>query len=702
MQVEKPEPGAASLKMVPWPARRVIALASLLYFLLALFSILGSQGSIFAPFWYANAVGVLCLLLLRRTMWLPGLTAVGLANLAANLVAGYGLASSLSFVPGNLTEIALTFWVIDRYIRTYDFTDTVPIFLRFTLFAILIPSAVGGVIGAALLDHYNVVPFLQGFQTWYVGDIFGLILLLPMGVVLVRHHLVNDWELTGETVTTDRFGTPYPAIVDLRFAFVTAVMILVTWLAAIYTSTPFVWIAAGCAIAAVSLNLAQTSLLMVLISVLFGWLINSGDFYLLQRDPDEALGSLRLSLLVSLFIPLYISVSQRNLSLYSHKLVSALTLSERTGQALRRSEERYRAVLQDQTEIICRILSDGTIVYCNAAYCRLFGRDEEELLGAKWQPIAHPDDLAMIETRLTELGPTNPVVVIENRVFDSKGDLRWMQFVNRGLFDEMGQLLEIQAVGRDITPLKDTEEALRQAHAAMEQRVIERTDQLRHLAVEATLAEDRERAALARDLHDDLGQMLHVARLQLDGIQGATANPNLRPALMEKLGDTLQKASRMVRSFTAQLSPPVLSRLGLFASLHWLCDDIGQTYGLRVTADIPDMESPWAPESAQSIVLYRAVRELLINVTKHARASCAHIDVSVSDKQLEIAVDDDGIGLGDAKIANEGCFGLFSVRERLVFLGGYCEFGKSAMGGARIVMALPLKTPRRVSDKAKC
>lgn len=115
------------------------------------------------------------------------------------------------------------------------------------------------------------------------------------------------------------------------------------------------------------------------------------------------------------------------------------------------AQDSYRTVVEDLTEIICRFLPDGTITYANEVYCRFFDRKREELLGQRWQPNVVVEDLPLIEERLRLLSPKTPVVVIENRVYDGKGRVRWMEFVNRAFFDELGQLKETQSVGRDIT-----------------------------------------------------------------------------------------------------------------------------------------------------------------------------------------------------------------------------------------------------------
>jgi len=141
-------------------------------------------------------------------------------------------------------------------------------------------------------------------------------------------------------------------------------------------------------------------------------------------------------------------------------IVRDISERKRMQEALRASEERYRAVVEDQTEVIARFLADGALTFVNDVYCRFFGKPRGELLGTKWQPHAFPADVAAIEEKLGGLSPDNPVAVIENRAYSGNGHLHWMQFVNRGFFDSEGRLTEIQSVGRDITERRRAEQHL--------------------------------------------------------------------------------------------------------------------------------------------------------------------------------------------------------------------------------------------------
>ncbi len=124
------------------------------------------------------------------------------------------------------------------------------------------------------------------------------------------------------------------------------------------------------------------------------------------------------------------------------------------------SAARYRTFLDDQTELIGRFLADGTLTFVNEVYARFFGQTVAQLVGSKWHPKAHPDDIALIAAKLDTLSPDRPVVEIENRVYSGTGELRWMQFVNCAFFDADRRLVEIQSVGRDITERKEIEKAL--------------------------------------------------------------------------------------------------------------------------------------------------------------------------------------------------------------------------------------------------
>ncbi|HEY9850837.1 MAG TPA: ATP-binding protein [Leptolyngbyaceae cyanobacterium] len=134
---------------------------------------------------------------------------------------------------------------------------------------------------------------------------------------------------------------------------------------------------------------------------------------------------------------------------------------------LRQSEARYLAIIEDQTELIVRFLSDGTVTFANEAFCRFFGLMREEILFRHYEPVIWPEDREYVVKRLNCISKENPVVTIENRAI-VKGQMRWMQWIDRGIFDECDRLVEYQLVGRDITDRKLAEVELERAKEAAE------------------------------------------------------------------------------------------------------------------------------------------------------------------------------------------------------------------------------------------
>ncbi len=147
--------------------------------------------------------------------------------------------------------------------------------------------------------------------------------------------------------------------------------------------------------------------------------------------------------------------------------VDALRIEiERRKQAeeeFRRSELRYRAIIEDQTDLICRFLPDMTLTFVNEACCRYFGKRREDLLGRSFMPLVFGEDRARLEKSIGSLSTKRPIRIIEHRVMSSKGP-RWMEWTNRAIFNESGRIVEYQSVGRDITENKELESKLQQSY----------------------------------------------------------------------------------------------------------------------------------------------------------------------------------------------------------------------------------------------
>jgi PAS domain S-box-containing protein len=146
-----------------------------------------------------------------------------------------------------------------------------------------------------------------------------------------------------------------------------------------------------------------------------------------------------------------------------------VTERRRVEDALRASEARYRAIVEDQTELVCRFTTDRTLTFVNAAYAQYLGRTPEVLVGESLLAVVHPNDRERVSHVLDSLGPDRLVVSVENQSMVAS-EVRWTQWIARALCDLDGRVVEVQAVGRDITDRKRAERALEQSALDLESR----------------------------------------------------------------------------------------------------------------------------------------------------------------------------------------------------------------------------------------
>ena len=178
-------------------------------------------------------------------------------------------------------------------------------------------------------------------------------------------------------------------------------------------------------------------------------------------------------------------------------LARDITERKQTEEALRESKERYRAVVEYQTDLICRFLPDGTLTFVNEACCRYFGKKREELVGHSLIPLILEEDRERTARYLASFSQKKPVATTERRVVAAGGKVRWQQWIDRPIFDEQGHLIEFQSVGRDITERKQAEEE-RERLLAQIQEQAQRIQQIIDTVPEGVLLLDAdERVVLA-------------------------------------------------------------------------------------------------------------------------------------------------------------------------------------------------------------
>lgn len=353
--------------------------------------------------------------------------------------------------------------------------------------------------------------------------------------------------------------------------------------------------------------------------------------------------------------------------------------------ALRRSDEQFRELFEHAADGIFIADLDGRYTDVNRAGCELLGYARDELVGKTILDLIDPADAPRLwlsreallrgDTETAEWtlrckdGSRVPVEVSARILSDG----RWLGFV------------------RDVTERRRAFDATRAMAAELERRVAQRTAQLRALAADLEAAENRERRQISQDLHDDLAQTLATARIRLSAL-ARDVRPDVRAAAAE-VESLIVQADRSTRALAAQLAPAVLYELGLVPALEWLAEQLAASHGLEVDVRDDGAAKPLSQEARS--ILYRAVRELLINVAKHADTDRAAVEVRRDGDRIVLRISDTGIGFRVPPVSmlgGERGFGLVSVRERLKFIGGTADIRSVPGDGTEARLCAPLDT----------
>jgi signal transduction histidine kinase len=235
----------------------------------------------------------------------------------------------------------------------------------------------------------------------------------------------------------------------------------------------------------------------------------------------------------------------------------------------------------------------------------------------------------------------------------------------------------IIGVVTDVSDLKEAGARLRQREA-----------QLRALAAEAAMAEQRERRRIAIRLHDNLAQTLARARLEAEGVRDTTA----RAAALDRVRRLLDQAFEEARAAILDLYPPTLIELGLVPAIEDLLERVRAEHGIQAALECAP--GPIHASDDLQAALYSAVTELVRNAVKHARARHLKVGLARADDKVRIAVEDDGAGFNPEAVHRrgnlKGGFGLFGVAERMRYLGGSVDIWSQPGRGTRITLEAPL------------
>jgi PAS domain S-box-containing protein len=401
-------------------------------------------------------------------------------------------------------------------------------------------------------------------------------------------------------------------------------------------------------------------------------------------------------------------------------LAQDITERKRAEEALMASERRFSLFMQNLPGLAWLKDALGRYCYVNEAAQRVFRRSTQDLYGKTDREVFSAETAEQFIRHDREaLARASGIHTVET--LEHPDGVHFSLVAKFPIHTGCGEAPFIGGIGIDITDrirmeqqLKASQERLQVLTDKLEQLVEERThelvqsrDELRGLATELNLTEQRERRKLATELHDHLQQALVLGKLKMGQSKRFAAEMPALARIIEETDAVLSDALQYTRTLVAELSPPVLRDHGLAAGLKWLAEYM-KKHEMSVAVTVPDGDDLRLPED-QAVLLFQCVRELLINSSKHAGTGNARVTMERGDGNVRIVVGDDGAGfdLAAAAIATTGAsggttaskFGLFSIRERMRALGGSFHIESSPGQGTTATLLLPLAAKASVAKE---
>ncbi len=373
--------------------------------------------------------------------------------------------------------------------------------------------------------------------------------------------------------------------------------------------------------------------------------------------------------------PTYQELKQR-----VEELEKEVSRRKQVEERLKNSEEKFRNLVESSPMgmHMYRLEPDGQLVFigANPAADNILGIDNKQFIGKAieeaFPPLVHTD----VPKRYRQAcisGESWQTEQINYEDEQIKGAFEVTAFQTApGM---------MAAMFSDITERKITEEELRDYQK-----------KLRSLATELSLTEERERKRIAANLQDYIGQNLAICKMKLGTLQKSASSPGVASDL-GKIKEIIDQANNYAKSLVFELSPPVLYELGLKSALEWLIERVGNQYEISISLKDDNNPKPLTDEILS--LLFRAVRELLINVVKHGQTHKATVSVCKEGNSIRVDIKDNGVGFDTSKIGvygeGAGGFGLFNIRERLNYVGGHLLIKSQSGKGTSVTLLAPLK-----------
>ncbi|MFN8064550.1 MAG: PAS domain S-box protein [Vicinamibacterales bacterium] len=359
--------------------------------------------------------------------------------------------------------------------------------------------------------------------------------------------------------------------------------------------------------------------------------------------------------------------------------------AQRAPGDLRPDERRLTQLVETSRDIVYRIRVTPSLAveYVGGAVEAISGRTPEEWYADPMLIVQaiHPDDrhAAALTTDRVARVPASTTF----RWLHRDGRITWAEHFRVPIFDPAGHIVGFEGIARDITHRVETEQRLRESE-----------EQLRELAARVQAAREEERAEVARELHDELGQTLTALKLEINRAVGVFGSGSTNVDTVNRLQSIVGLVDLgigMVKRISARLRPATLDHLGLPEAVRWEADTFRARTGIR--CQVRANRTATRLDPGQQTALFRIVQEALNNVVCHANASAVQVTITENDSKVELRVKDNGRGITTAQAAAPTSLGLLGMKERAGRIGGSFAVSGQRGKGTLVSVTVPLGTP---------
>jgi PAS domain S-box-containing protein len=363
----------------------------------------------------------------------------------------------------------------------------------------------------------------------------------------------------------------------------------------------------------------------------------------------------------------------------NEELLNEIAERNRTEGALRKSE----ASLSEAQRIAHLGNWDWNIetdqLHWSDEIYRIFGLSPQQF-GATYEAFlnsVHPDDREFINSAVKEALSGNKPYYIDHRIVLPDGTVRIVHEQAEVTFHETGKPIRMIGTVQDVTDSKRAEEELKESY-----------EQLRKLSAHLHSVREEERTNIAREIHDELGQVLTAMKIEgsilLNSLRSDKKSFDKIESIVKRIDDTIQS----VKKICTRLRPTILDHFGLSAAIEWQIEEFKNLTGIKVTTSFEPREIVLNQDLSTPV--FRIFQEALTNIARHADATEARVSLKLKDGNILLEVKDNGKGIAKKEFSDTASFGIIGIKERVHYFGGDVTINGIMNKGTTLTVSIPL------------